>query len=714
MRVLAVDDVEALKNAAASLASQGSDPFIPFPVVPDPRWQDALEELLLVLGVEQVSHRHSPEGVGQIAASGRSSRRFPESAHIFVEELGDAAVAGVAQAYATARSREFTRVPDSRALADFLAIHRPPVICFWGTASQAPQSKVEEIEAIVRATVGSESRPMIGFMVAEDWRQLAWLAFKTIAFEFCKPLLKQAFYCGLEPHLRLPGPSSDQSLIQIPKADHNLIEDQWDLQVLLVHSRSNLAVLNWSKDASPTLCSKPVVGKAVDLNRSGLGPQCHGTNDEGCPVRSYRTNVTCTRIGRLRSRTLFLNACSSWRLGECDFSPATSLSMRALDGWSSAIVSSRYDHLGRVDDSLAALAAWRAGACIGEIVRSLNPRGVEILSILGDPEQRCLHPKGEGLTRVRLDDGGAVRFNGVSDQVFAVEGDQLTSSVESIPAGDEQTYVLARRLNTNITFSGKTHSVIELCATHLEHGLTSVDTGTVPLRAFTLCPREDPPENLQFEYVPNPEAWPVLCGLLGFEGQLSDDRLSCLIHLAKHVQGLHRAPELAGWSLARATAGFGDDEIERSLSLDGKCAGCGLPTLRVEMLIRAERSREIPWLRFECPRCHEVSSSAPESGLRFRCPTSVSLGSDLVLSLVDVPMGSGVLWTCAFNAESGWEEGDQVQILEPPLAVSPGSWPSAVTIAGLEKPGAHFVRCYFVDEESLSLTVASQLVHLVR
>lgn len=436
-RVVISSVAEPADIAAFPLAPD--KPIFRFPVVRDSRWDSALESLAsaLELRLQSGDFRSGlKSGRGASNSVLRECRDFNPSnpaIHAVHRGIEFKDVWPVAYRYCLLRERTILIADDPEDLKRKISERRErgvcaTSICLWGVAQDFSFDLVEKFEETIHTL---NPVPFLAYMVAEDARQLMWLAFKTLVLEHVAPkwpdgFLRESFqYVQDRPGeiCRIDSDDTGRTLKTLRK--------EFDYLGMALHGRGYEASLSRKPAAPATFCTQRVGQLRNDTDRSiVLGPRC--SLEETCfQDDKYGKELhEKMHVWKLHARALFMNSCASWRIGDSDTNYSAALAIRALDGFCTAYIGSRYE---KPDDPLLdykIMAAWKADLTIGEAVRFANPDPgrLQLFSLLGDPEQKRLQGVDTGYDSIDTSRRGLLKVKGVRGATIAVK---LKDPIES-------------------------------------------------------------------------------------------------------------------------------------------------------------------------------------------------------------------------------------------------------------------------------------------
>ena len=637
---------------------------------------------------------------------------------------------------------------------------RPPgSIAIWSLADELTFKRIEELEErlLPGKWVDAGCAPALGYMAGEDLPQLLWLVFKSLYFSAARPALPDAVLLAdkaWKHHL----PSRDGHTISAAQDEPELVFQPIDALMFLGHGRSFDAHLQKksgqqesdqanddTRQRTFTLCSRPhhwPPPRGLAGSESPARAVCHLV-DRCFREHDPRTMPHDRRsITELQARFLFLNSCASWRLtGE--LAPASNLAIRALDSWCCGFMGSRYEKTELGERMYLALAAWKAGRSLGEILKLLSPGRVQLYSLLGDPELKRLAPPDPGYEQREPGWDPDVRWHCWSFTNLR-EGVISVSMQESIDP------------NTKLIDSRRTTMAPLL-------GTLNTDSGTLAFFYFDECPSDlIPAQRLSLFPIPvEPEAEGrrvvpqftdpadrrcLLGNLLGLEIP-QDDRSEraiedLLINVGRQVQrsygpvakdgsgpvpddGLvwrpqdpdqfHRQEQFsyAYWPGPVQEEGLEWDR-QGPYQLSGPCFSCGLPTtMKREVLVRPVKNlvrREETVQRHEhyCPHCYQITHLPCDGALTFQVPQEVRSRESFSVRLIEVPTEPCILWASVFQLERSPGEMKPVDLPDP--ISRPTSGDTLYIKGGLPLSGLHFIRIYACRVDDLTLYAVGSLV----
>lgn len=424
-------------------------PIFRFPVIRDPRWKGALDSLAKAL--ELRPSRDFRSGLKSSRGANDSvlqeCRDFSNPAIHAVHcprdvEFKD--VWSIAYRYCLIRERTILIAKNPEHLKRQVSKRRErglctKSICLWGVARDFSFDLIEKFEETIHTL---NPVPFLAYMVAEDARQLMWLAFKTLVLWHVAPKWPDGFLRESFQYVRdLSGETRRIASDDTGKA-LKALQEKFDYLGMTLHGRGYEASLSREPAAPATFCTQRVGQLRNSTDRSiMLGPRC--SLEETCfqDDKYGKEAHEKMHVWKLHARVLFMSSCASWRIGDSDTNYSATLAIRALDGFCTAYVGSRYEKHDEPLLDYKVIAAWKAGLTIGEAVRFANVRNrsvghslpdrLQLLSLLGDPEQKRLQGVDKGYDDVDMSSRqGRLEVKGVRGATIAVETTKLRNPAD--------------------------------------------------------------------------------------------------------------------------------------------------------------------------------------------------------------------------------------------------------------------------------------------
>ena len=554
-------------------------------------------------------------------------------------------------------------------------------VVVWGVAPRWPIARVLEVQAELAKQRNGRLR--LAFHVGRDLRQLLWLCFKILVYQ---TVPDRTGWPTMIPSAMAPGhvPQEGSEVVVVNQAASvAAAAEAWrrpcDLLVQYGHGRSYEANLQQGEAGRLSLCGR----ERPHLPRPGeLGPRC--TRFDEC-FRDATPGHHRLPVGELRARALLLGGCESFRLGEADGAPATSLAVAALDGWATAVVASPYLTPATPGPYAAAVEARRRGATMGDVLDVLNDKGPPIFFLVGNPLQRQSSP----VSHPRINS-----ISGGGEEIYSVIG--LRVPFLSMPAPTPE------------VLRGDNNAVARRCGEWGGWSLYRLDDSTSPTLSLRPIEPMRPPDALDGKRMAR-----IGC-LLGVEEDEGHGptrtRTATLLNLAeRHRTTTSGAPLLPLRSDRLARKAWSRRDASQ------RCATCDLPivewSLRLWPLRSRGDTRPPPWaidtVERQCPRCTIVFHGRGDLG--FTVAPVVQPDEPLLLtSLHSSAIGTVIRWAQVVRLEPSplytW------LVPTPPASTTTVATTELLLPAGLPREGAHYVRVYELEIDDLELRMASHQV----
>ena len=715
-------------------ASPGrSESVFPFPAIRDSRWDRALDALASALDLSilsALSHR-VPRHVRADTAVPVPDRWHSGSPVHLVYRGGDfERVWRIACRYCQLRDRAVRAIAHPEELGRWLLNLRgakPRSITVWGIAPDFAFPLIEAFETTIHASYFPAGSPCLGYMVAEDSRQLLWLALKTLLLWHVQPMSWPDGMLAKGDDDRFQFlPERPGRTRRLAHGDVATLRDTFDYLGLALHGRGYDAQSSRSSHHPSTICTQRGGQLKTTSAVAILGPQCSLKNV--CFREEEFGDHEKVPIWDLRARVLFINSCASWRVGDSDTNYSAALAIRALDGFCTAYVGSRYEKPDDPRDDYRVMGAWKAGLPIGAAVRFASSAvagsdgRLHLFSLVGDPEQMRLQGADNGCDAAGWDGAGALHLKGVREATVAI----------SSPAGST-----APR--------PETYRVKELG----EWALWLRDVAVPGYRTFGLYLLELPtgPDGSDMTLLPTSGDMTLAPWASAADGNPADagDRVAAgkwvtarLLEVAggarnyaDFARGTWQAYAEHYWPGPVAQYGEPQDGPQWGQSdyrLEGNCPGCGLATMRTTTAVEAwvpgsdgtTVSMAMEVVDVFCPRCYQVGFF-PTAPARLDMPSilvdgategRVSRYDELVVEVrVPYPEEEGALWIAVAPSER------HVAALAPlpePQPLCSGRRQETFRLrAQCLLPGIHHIRAYFCRGSDCALSVAGRMIHVV-
>lgn len=671
----------------------------------DDRWQASLEEF----GSFELNGRLQTNGCGSGAP------------HIFIEELGGHAIESLMRYYSAFGDREcrtFSSIDEFQRWIQYSNTSYRS-ITLWADSVRLSFEVIERFEAVIHDVYEESASlpPVIGYFAAEDTWQLFWLTFKTLLFQlsdFSAPDGVLIADDGIPKAV-----PTNKFVNSISPTELSNLTDPMDGLFILAHGRSFDTHILKSPANAVTLCSLPgstFPSPEVDE----LGPRCRMEEycfRDGDVIKHRRLS-----IGSLRSRMLMLNSCASWRFSS-DVSVGGAIAIRALDGWCTGLLGSRYEKEGLTRDNYLALGAWRAGKSLGQIQQLLSPGRLQLYSLIGDPEQTANGLKTDGYESVKKEATG-YKISGLRNGVFYIPLAETEIGPKKYFAYDQN--------GCHVGFVDRLSPSCSIYVVDRPEVLNSselsirVDSETAQDNSNESLPRlglsgnsvsrhrlEDRWRMMIVLFGFSPEKWPAPIPMwhAGNDSQTTKK----LVDLGRAVQALYGRNGLY-WP-----GPVQEDDIEWLTKhppiLSGRCFGCDLPTMLRKVWICETQSPNsfLPSLELVreetyCPHCYQITHLPQNVSLAFSVERCLNVGEPFMMRVDALPGTRGVAWPAVFQLEESFNKRFTATVQEPRVGAEIGdSWSYA---SGFPAPGSYFVRLYFVPIGSLEVHAVSTLVRV--
>ena len=726
--------VEDPLEVAGVRSAKPEDPtaVFPFPAIRDPRWNGALDSLAGALDLT-VRSEFRPGLSGNVhartALDTDDSDSRSAAVHFVYRGVEFERVRQIAYSYCLLRGRDVRTVGAPEELGDWLrrrGASKPLSIVLWGLASDFAFSLVEAFERTIHTSCLPPGCPCLGYMVAEDARQLLWLAFKTLLFWRVPPM-------SWPDGLTAKGdddafqflPDRPGKTRRVASGDLTALRDTFDYLGLALHGRGYDAQFSRRFDRPSTICTQRVgqiPGSGAPGTAPVLGPRCSIENvcfrGEEFPTHEK------VPVWELRTRVLFVNSCASWRIGDSDANYSAALAFRALDGFCTGYIGSRYEKPDDPRDDYRVLGAWKAGLPVGAAVRFASSAAagadspLHLFSLLGDPEQTRLQGADPGHDTARWDGAGGLHVGGAREATVAVAA-RGRGGGRGGPYRVAGTGQWAVWLGDPAVAGYRSVSLylLELPAGPDGSDLTLVPdlTGGASGAAAEFDATAGGDAAAQGRWM-TAKLLEVPVGARGYEDL---------------ARGTWRAYGRQYWP--GPVAQYGDPHSgpqwgQSAYALEGECPGCGLATMRTATPVAAcapdgrggtvATGHEV--VDVFCPRCYQIGFF-PAAPARLDMPGMEVVGAadgrigrheELVVQ-VRFPdtAAEGAVWIAVAPSER------HVEAL-PPLPEPQPLWSDRRREtfrlrAACLLPGIHHVRAYFCRASDYALSAAGRMIHVV-
>ena len=347
-------------------ASQGRpESVFPFPAIRDSRWDRALDSLAsaLALSIRSTPSHRVPRHVRADASFSSLDYWDGAPVHLVYRGADFERVWRIACRYCQLRGRAVRAIATPEDLGRWLLSLRgaqPRSLTIWGMARDFAFPLVEAVETTIHGSYFPAGFPCLGYMVAEDARQLLWLAFKTLLLWHVQPMSWPDGLLAKGDDERFQFlPDRPGRTRRLEHGDLGTLRDTFDYLGLSLHGRGYDAQFSRGAHHPTTICTQRVGQLKGTAAVEILGPQCALENV--CFREEECGNHEKVPAWELRARVIFMNSCASWRIGDSDTNYSATVALRALDGYCTAYVGSRYEKPDDPRDDYRVLGAWKAG-----------------------------------------------------------------------------------------------------------------------------------------------------------------------------------------------------------------------------------------------------------------------------------------------------------------------------------------------------------------
>lgn len=710
---------------------KGPTTVFPFPAIRDPRWNRALDSLA---GAFHLPVRSAPfSGVlGDVRAgttlSATNLNRGSIAVHFIYRGVEFEQVRRIAHTYCRLRGRKARAVGSPEELGRWLnrrGASKPSSIVLWGLAPDFAFPLVEAFERTIHESYLPAGCPCLGYMVAEDSRQLLWLAFKTLLFWHVRPtswpdgLTAKGDDDAFQFLPNRPGRTR-----RVANGDLTELRGTFDYLGLALHGRGYDAQFSRRFDRPSTICTQRV--GQIHENRGAetaaiLGPRC-SLKDVCFRGEEFPAHEKVP-IWELRTRVLFVNSCASWRIGDSDTNYSAALAFRALDGFCTAYMGSRYEKPDDPRDDYRVIGAWKAGLPIGAAARFASSAAagpdspLHLFSLVGDPEQARLQGADRGHEAARWDEAGGLHIHGAREATVAIATSRRGGTYRVAGTGQWAVWL------GDVAVPG--YRSLSLYLLEFPAGPDGNDLTLLPdavgmtTRLYATAARRGG----AIRGDPLAEGRWVTAKLLEVPVDAQSPE--------ELARGTWRAYAEHYWP--GPVAQYGDPQSgpqwgQSAYSLEGECPGCGLQTMRTATPVVACVPDKLGGtvstvgevVDVFCPRCYQI-------GFFPIAPARLDMPRMEVVSAVDGRMGraselvvevrfpdtetEGAVWIAVAPSERHVET---LPCLPEPEPLWSDKRQEAFRLRGpCLLPGIHHVRAYFCRTSDYALSAAGRMVHVV-